>query len=374
MLNTSFQYSNAETKAVKALNHALGTPAWKVWGATAISLTPSLLLVFLTGNLFVITCGLVCVGILIVAMIWAMMKAQVNDLQKTELVLLEDFIRQTTDHTVTETSWSCFQSYKEQSIGFFLVNEVGNHFLIPSRAIPNEQMETFRSLLQKVGTEIPPVDHVILPLYQELKNLPASELTEFEYHKSDLENMAADWKVLNQESQPNRRSNHGLVMVLLLSLAVGFSMLLFDMPRPIFRANRLDTYQLLLVVAAFILPFIMLTIVLKISKRFRSTKEHRIPKEKSMFALRADGWLVGNHLSMTFHDWRDIVDLYESSTCYGFKTKQNLLVFLPKRIFANESAQQDFINQASELHRRSQSQNAQVSAVESDNPYQTPTH
>ena len=86
------------------------------------------------------------------------------------------------------------------------------------------------------------------------------------------------------------------------------------------------------------------------------------------------GWAIGGSNNAIFYDWRDIDDFYQNKYCFGFRTVNDLIQIIPKRIFGSPAAAQSFLNQAIEMRRehRRKFEDNQV-AVETGNPYQPPT-
>jgi len=100
----------------------------------------------------------------------------------------------------------------------------------------------------------------------------------------------------------------------------------------------------------------------------------RVPTDPLSMQLMPEGWAIGSPKSCQFFDWRDVTAFYQNNFSFGFHTFNDLVQIIPKRIFADQVESERFLDQAISLRREHLRLFAEVAvAVETGNPYQTPT-
>ncbi len=126
----------------------------------------------------------------------------------------------------------------------------------------------------------------------------------------------------------------------------------------------------------WVLPVLLLWIYAKVT-RWRNVRcAGEIPKEQCESRLTTAGWAVGNPDAVTLFHWHDIQAIFDSDYFFGFKTINQLLHILPKRIFTEPGEAEKFLSQAVDLKQRAErdSEVPVATVVESGNPYQSPTN
>jgi len=373
-MQITFRYTNAEYKAAKRLNKLLGMPKWKSYGLAIICLIPSLLLVWISGStISLIAFALMIFVVAVLSFISAFRESPYTDKFDHFMTLSEKSKYEKNSNSEFETDWRHFDEFKETETSF-IFRKLERYSLIPRRAVPADQLEEFRSYAAKVNESSNDSDPPV-PLFDRLfPELTQDSVYRFVYHPSDLSNALADPLRNvdeNNKQVTKKRNRFGLVwLVLFVTLMVYFILV---PPNQIPWAGPWSLTQILILISAIVLPFIFIR-ALNAWFRSRAKKQsNSVPREENRMRLMSSGWAIGSPKSAIFYDWRDIDCFYQNSFCLGFKTYNDLIQIIPKRIFADPTGAQAFLDQAINLRRVHQRKFEEpLVAVETGNPYQPP--
>ena len=89
--------------------------------------------------------------------------------------------------------------------------------------------------------------------------------------------------------------------------------------------------------------------------------------------LMSNGWAIGNPNSYQFFDWRDIHAFYHNKSCFGFRTFNDLVQVILKRIPETPEEAETLLNTAISFRREHlRSFEDKPVGREAGNPYQPP--
>ena len=374
-MQITFRYTNAEYKATKRLNKLLGMPKWQSYGLTIVCLMPSLLMVWISGStISLLAFATLILVVAVLSFASAVREEPYRDKHDHVLTLTETSKYETNSHSEFETDWRHFDEFRETDAEF-IFRKLERYTVIPKRVVPAENLAEFQNYAAKVNDALD--DSALpVPLFDRLFS-PSPENTpyRFAYQPEDLSNALADpLRIVGEEEKPgiNKGTRLGFVwLALFVALMIYFILV---PPNQVPWVGPWDLPQLLLLLAAIALPFFLIRL-LNAWFRSRSKKQtNSVPREQNLMRLMPNGWAIGSPHSVLFYDWRDIDAFYQNRFCIGFKTFNDLIQIIPKRIFADANAAQSFLNQAIALRREYQRGFEEpVMAVESGNPYQPPT-
>ena len=376
MRKFSVKFNKEELKELRALNHVAHSFHWKSLAATAVSLLPSIVLLFLTKNYLVIASGLALVLLLVIFILASLIKAaRPNPNEPTiEFEYSNEYCRQTINHSSIEWKWSYYDELMENDTRFIL-RKLDQHEMIPKRVVPPGDLEFLRDCLQKVGVPDSESSSPV-PMFGLIESSNQDEVFEFQYETDDILKIGTTWSDINSKPKPVKQKSSVLSVTIWLAIAIAMGFLFLQSGTRFKNGAKsgLDSTQLFMVVMAIALPFFILALLLKISKRFSKPHVPEVPTASTRFVMQRNGWAVGQPDNMHLHEWRDIATIYDNETCFGFKTKINRLIVLPKRIFRDSEHQKQFIQATNELYlAHCRSFEMPVAAIETGNPYQPPS-
>ncbi len=355
------------------LNQTAVPMQWKTFAFVIICLTPSLLIAMLMTAKLTTYWFFLAITVMVVYAISAFFRQTGKIESYDQAVELTDEIcdlRFSDSHS--QIKWKLIDEIRETPDAF-LLRRLQRFTMIPKRAL-GEQVQPCRDLFERVKTS-PPSELRPLGLYAELFESDSPfAVHRFFYHDDDLKKaVRSTFRPATDPQQPIRTKQPGRVgWIWLLVFMVVLGVVLGLMPK--IRDGAVPFFDLILLTLVWILPVVIVWAYTKFARRIRSAKPGEVPKEQCESRLTQTGWAVGNPEAVTLFDWNDIHGLFESPDFIGFKTVNQLLHLIPKRIFQNPGEAEKFVAQAMELKHQSRREQQVPTAVvvETGNPYQPP--
>jgi hypothetical protein len=368
MIELTYQHTIQERNELYRLNGHPIPSRWKALVFTALAISPSIVLLFLTKSFLLVSIGIVLLVILAAMFVANWFKSSRAYLPEITIQISENSLREKVSHSVCENKWHRFGGFRETELSFQLKRTNSRFILIPKRSVPVEHHDSIRSLFrEREQTNAPDVPHV--DGYQRFETANADEVIEFNYLQQDLRDIGPTWQdILKQNRSKQRRFVNGFIW---LGIWVGLVFLMFVLfPYGSQQLTQQEQKYLYMAIATPIAAMIFLRLWVRLNQ---TKKRIEIPVDKNKLLLLSEGFCVGNKDSITVYDWRDVETIFWNRSCYAFKTLNNLLVFFPKRIFRDENHQRKFVERAANLMREHQRNfETPVVGAETGNPYQAP--
>jgi hypothetical protein len=374
-MQITFRYTNAEYKATKRLNKMLGMPKWKSYGLAMVCLLPSFLMIwiFSGSTIMLIAFAVLILVVAVLSLVAAIRENPYRDKYDHVLTLSDTSKYEKNSNSEFESDWRHFDEFSETDTSF-IFRKLERYSVIPKRVVPAEHLGEFRRYAAKVNELLdestPPV-----PLFDRLfLNDAQDTIYQFTYHPDDLANAITDpLKMVNEENLPAIKKGSRLGPVWLALFVMVLVYFILDSPNRIPGAGQWRLTQALILLGAIVLPFFLIRILNSWFRSRAKKQSNSVPREENQMRLTSSGWAIGSPRSALFYDWRDVDAFYENKFCIGFKTFNDLVQIIPKRIFADADAAQAFLKQAIGLrHEYRRSFEEPLVAVETGNPYQPP--
>ena len=374
-MQVTYRYTDREYVHSRRVNRLLGIPKWKSLGLALICLLPSVVLILFTFSFIAIIAFAAVAAYLIVMISLALIKQpQLSDKHDHVLTLTPETLHEACSNSEYELRWQYFDEFSETESEFQL-RRLDRHILLPKRIFTPAESEQLRSLAKKVD-EVTPDEVPPIPMFARLFSQgDQNRVYRFSYQPNDLIQAASDRLVLvdaDSISKPRKKLASNRLVASWLAIFVLVSVFLLRTPGD--SNSQWTSLQILFLLGALLLPFLLLFAFTKIVRGRSARRLPQVPLDENRLVLLKQGFGIGTPNNATFYDWRDIDSFYENSSCYGFKSFNELIHVIPKRIFADQIKSSEFLNQAISLHREyRRTFESSVSAVETGNPYQPPS-
>lgn len=375
-MQVRFRYTDREYLHSRRINKLLGMPKWKSLGLAFICLLPSVVLVTFTFSFLALIAFALVAAYLIVMICLALIKQPtLCDKHDHVMTFTPVSLHEKSSHSEYELCWPYFDEFAERETEF-LLRRLERYISLPKRIFSKQQCEQLRSFAART-VESPEENAPPIPLFTRIFSQPDQDHAyQFTYRPEDLIQAATDRLVIVDTTQhgKSKRKPAGSWMAaiwLTTFVLVGF----YLVRTPDGPEAQWALYQYLVLGGTLILPFVLLLGFSRIVRARTARKLPQVPRDENNLALLKQGFAVGSPGNVTFYDWRDIDAFYENGSCYGFKSFNDLIQVIPKRIFADAVESAAFLNQAINLHREyRRSFEVPATVVETGNPYQPPAH
>lgn len=376
-MQVSFRYTKRELAQYRRINRLTWIPKWKSLGLALICLLPSVVLIVFTSS-FIAVMGFVVVAIYLIAAVGIALIRQPgpSDDHDHLVSLTPDVYHELSSHSEYELSWRYFDELIEDddTIQF---RRLDRYIVLPKRIFTADEVDRVRELAAAMSDPSSPDTDRPVPLFEKrLMDDPAETVFRFRYQPDDLAQAALDplAKLDPATLAPSQAKPAGTRLVAVwIGMFVLVSVFLL---RPEGSASlRWTPTQFFLLFGALLLPFGLLIIANRLLRIWSAKRLPQVPLDENRMALQPDGFAIGTFKNVTFYDWRDIDGFYENQTCYGFKSFNDLIHVIPKRIFSDNAESVAFFQQAVALRRQHQRKfETGTTAIESGNPYQSPVN
>lgn len=382
-MQISYQYTDEEFAEHRQINNLASPSQWKGYGWILLCLLPSFGMLCLTKSFIAILSGaLVLVMMILLGILAAIKERKLSDPQVHRITLGPLSIRNSHSHSESESNWSWYDKYLENET-FVMFGFLNRYATIPKRILSEDQLAICRATGQKINsgdfTQQPDSESGIPnKLFQKLfGSIARSNVYQFRYQANDLlDASSAPLITINSDnsndSKPKERnfSPQGCAVAIVAMVVVGF--LLNGIAPPDDPWTRTG---ILLVLGALVVPFFLIKLILKVVRSRLAKSLPEVPRELNSTQLTSSGWAIGNEKSCQFIDWRDVTEFLQNRFCFAFRTLDEMMLIIPRRIFADESVAEAFISQAVDYRREHlrSFQDGVVVAVETGNPYQAPS-
>ena len=369
-----FRYTDNEFRDSLRVNGGAVPQHWKAFLLIVLCVLPSLLIFWwLNAGL-----SLVWFGVMTLTMLASALHALVNRTgfpagYDQVVRLSDDDFQHSFSHSVCQVQWGLIDEIRETNEAFQL-SRLARTWLIPKRVL-GSQVDECREFFRRVKNQPPPIRAV--DLYQQIfDNKSPFPVYRFKYRSDDLDLARKSRFELIRSGSTSASSTKNTRRVLgwlLFALAIG---LLIYLNLDIFERPRHQAENLWPVVAGWVLPFFMVLIYSRVALLLRRrSSDSKVPPDECELRLTATGWSIGDRQGVLLSDWRDVGGIFHSPDFFGFKTINQQLNLIPRRIFADQAIANRFLAEAMDLHWRSKNDdNVPLAAVvESGNPYQTPS-
>jgi len=375
-IQTTFSYKLEEHTRVAKLNRAV-LPTWMTVSILAVSTVP-VIAAFVLGE--DISYWILSFGVLAVAAYsWFSQRQKQRfgfDSEQT-MIATADFLSISRNHHRFETKWHRYVSFEETIDAYVLKTEAGYYCLIPKRAIPDKRAAEFRKWIQQVNDDSQSNQSQPVPLYQEMvadyHEDQCSPIYRFKICEEDW-SAAIDSPLRDVENPPvaedskeprNIEIKHWMVISFFLATLLISAFAQWS--------ETSNTRALILPTIAT--PIMMLSTMFRINQATIKNRNRLLSTEfpENEIRLVEDGWLLGNHSSMSFREWQGVTGIFENDGSVGFSYTLGATELLPKRIFDSPESMAQFLNKAIAWRTDSQPKQGNFAqAVESDNPFQSP--
>lgn len=371
-LQFKFRLTDREFARSLRLNRAWVVPRWKIYLFVVVCVTPSLLIFyFLEAGISLIWCGVMIGVMALYAILAYIRKTGQPETYDQEVIFSDSNFCNKFSHSTTQIKWGLVEDFEETSDSFRILR-LARYWLIPKRIL-GDQVDACREFFASVKNQ--PLSDVPLNIYDEifLAKTPFM-IYRFHYQMDDVQRAVKSKFQLAQIeriSTPAPTTNLGgrMFIAIVIAVLVYVALFLGEPGRP----PRLPK-DIFILIAAWILPFLLLLAFVKLLPRRRRQREGEIPTDICELRLTTTGWAVGNRDGVVLFDWQDVSGIYSSPDFYGFKTVNQLINVIPRRIFSDQVEANRFLAQALDLQTRSKTRSEipMAIAVESGNPYQSP--
>ena len=370
-----FQYrlTDREFQNSLRLNGGTVSQRWKAFVLVVLFVLPSMLLFWwLNAGLSLIWFGAMIVMMLVSAAHSFVYRKGLPAGYNQLVEFSADDFRHTYSHSMYQCQWGMVEEIKETSDSFQL-KRLARIWLIPKRVL-GTQIDEFREFFSRAVKQS--LSQNSVNLYQQVfENKSQFPIYRFKFRADDLD-LALGSKFEPVPSSPAMtKSTNRTGQVwgwLLLATVIG---LVIYLGMNIVEPPRRNAKYLLPVIVGWILPFLLVLIYSKTAYRFRRrSSTNLVPTDECELRLTATGWAIGDRHGVLLSDWRDVGGIFHSPDFFGFKTINQQLNLIPRRIFSDPVEANRFLAQAMDLQWRSKNDdNVPVATVvESGNPYQTP--
>ncbi len=368
-----FRYTDDEFRDSLRVNGGAVPQRWKVFLLIVVCVLPSLLIFWwLNAGLSLVWFGVMTLMMLASALHALVYRTGFPVGYDQVIRMSDDDFQHSFSHSVCQVQWELIDEIRETKDAFQL-SRLARTWLIPKRVL-GSQVDECREFFRRVKNQPPPARAV--DLYQQIfENKSPFPTYRFKYRADDLD-LARKSKFelirSGSTSPPATKQTRRVLGWLLFALAMG---LLIYLNWDTFERPRRKAEYLLPVVAGWVLPFFLVLIYSRAALLLRRRSSNsKVPTDECELRLTATGWSVGDRQGVLLSDWRDVGGIFHSPDFFGFKTINQQLNLIPRRIFADQAIANRFIAEAMDLHWRSKNDdNVPLAAVvESGNPYQTP--
>jgi hypothetical protein len=375
-MQVRFRYTDREYLHSRRINKLLGMPKWKSLGLAFICLLPSVVLVTFTFSFIALIAFALVAAYLIVMICLALIKQPtLSDKHDHVMTFTPLSMHEKSSHSEYELCWQSFDEFTENETEF-LLRRLERFISLPKRIFTQPQSDQLRTLAAKTGgtpeENAPPIS-----LFARIFSQPDRDrIYQFTYRPEDLVQAATDRLVIvdtTQLEKPRKKPAGSWMAVIWLTtfVLVGF----YLVRAPGGPDSQWTPNQYLVLGGTLILPFVLLLGFSRIIRARTARRLPQVPRDENSLVLIKQGFAVGTPGNLTFYDWRDIDAFYENGSCYGFKSFNDLIQVIPKRIFADARESAAFLNQAINLHREyRRSFEVPAAVVETGNPYQPPAN
>lgn len=369
MLQFQFRLTEKEFATGLRLNRAFVPMRWRLYLLVIASMIPSLATFYLLDAGWSLAWFVIMIGVLGVYAISAYLKKSGRiESYDQELTLTETYLSNTFSHSQSNLKWGLFDDVEETSDSIRLLR-LQRCTYFPNR-IFGDQLTEARAMITR-GKQLPLAEVPTVDLYRQIYEVESPfPIYEFQYRDDDIElatkshfQIARDVEIETNKAKP---LSAWWTVVFIGSLVGLLAWLTFDW-------EHQSPLYLAAILGAWLLPLALMLTYIKLV-RLRSRRRAPVPKDTCKLRLTQSGWASGSEDGVVLFDWRDVLDVYESSDFYGFKTINQMLHLIPKRIFPDDVSKTRFLSQSLELHRQAKRQQEVVVAtpVETGNPYQAP--
>ncbi len=369
-----FRYTAGEFRDSLRINGGAVPQRWKALLLNVLCVLPSLLIFWwLNAGLSLVWFGVMTLMMLASALHALVYRTGFPEGYDQVVRLSDDDFHHSFSHSVCQVQWGLIDEIRETNDAFQL-RRLARTWLIPKRVL-GTQVDECREFFQRVKNQPPPTTAV--DLYQQIfENKSPFPTYRFKYRADDLD-LARKSKFelipSGATSTPTTKKTRPVVGWLLMGLAVG---LLIYLGLDIVETRRRKAEFLLPVVAGWVLPLFLVLIYSRVALLFRRrSSDSMVPPDECQLRLTAKGWSIGDRRGVLLSDWRDVGGIFHSPDFFGFKTINQQLNLIPRRIFGDPAIANRFLAQAMDLHWRSKNDDnvPLATVVESGNPYQTPS-
>ncbi|MFK7770208.1 MAG: YcxB family protein [Mariniblastus sp.] len=389
-MQIKFRLTDAEFIESRRKSNLLGFNGWRNHCIELLCLLPSGVLVWLTGLWIAQLSFVAIIFVMLIVMVQRSLTRTVVGNNYEHTVTLEgQTLYSEFSNSEFEIKLSHYDKVDENKNSFYLWR-LGRCGIIPKRAIDEEQLKEFREGLAGVNLQ-PQSNELPVKLYSHLFSQDSDGSAEkagtktykFKFVAEDIHNAGAEpLRVfdsnVDSEGAPAKKisksSTFGLSGVLLVTL--GLVIAFFWSAGPV----RLNVVTILLLGMAIMLPFGILRMIGRTMQNVFKKANPVVPPDEFELRLLSNGWAMGTPQYAFRYDWRDVKSLYENSYCVGFRTVNDLIQVVPKRIFDEGGAlefMQTAIGLQSEFKKtvERESGNANkdmIVGTETGNPFQAP--
>lgn len=390
-MKIKFQLTDPEYIVSRRKSNLLGNMGWRNQCVELLCLLPSCVLVLLSGIWIALVSYLIILAVVLAITFKRMLaKTAVGNIHEFTLTVDDFSLLSEFSHSKFEVKLSQYDDLEENDEAFFLWR-LGRCTLIPKRVLASEEVEELRRLI--INSQSETVDDATnekdVALFVDLfKRQPLlanfeSEIHRFCFIAEDVYSAGAEPLQIYDPEVPSVASKfdankmaksrfwNRVVMVGLFFLAIPFALS---------QVSGLGEVPAILLVVAIALPFFLILFAGRSLRKMFEKSNPVIPPNEFQLRLLPSGWAMGTPDYAFHYDWRDVECIYENSFCVGFKTNNDLIQVIPKRIFS-EGAAQKFMRTATALkleylkkiERESpEAQSAAILGAETGNPFQPP--
>jgi hypothetical protein len=371
MLQFEYRLTDRENRLSHRLNGIYLGRSWKVLLLVTACLIPSLAI------FYSVEAGLSLIWFFALIAVMAgytviefLKQSQPSANYRQQVFFTDTHLTHVFDQSRSEVKWEGFESIDERSIGF-VFNRLSRCLLVPQRVLGN-QIDDCRALFERVKNKAPK-SGVAVGLYRECF-IEQKRICHFEfaYLANDIQQaLNSNFQILNRlptHLPTGKTSRFGCGLV--ISFAILIALVLLST----FEWRNDDPVHYVIVASGWLLPILLVLVIVKSARSIASQRQGKVPPERVQLCLLSDGWAIGNPHAVTFYHWNDVTEFYESESFFGFRTINQLINLIPKRIFETEEIRQNFILEAMKLHRESahRSKVMTTDIRETGNPYQPP--
>lgn len=385
-MRITFRFDNNEYKQYRELNRTVATPRWKIYSLAFLCLVPSFCLILGTSSpIAILAAGTILISVLGLAIIAAIGDKPLADKHDHLLTINQSSFSESQSHSQTDTRWDYYDVF-EESDSFYLLGRLDRFTAIPKRSVEDIQVDQLVSYCQQV-TPNDTVDPQQQPVALYDKLFPSEnqfDVFHFTYQPDDLASALSEgMKVVdfsgkqdsdNQSGSKSFKRQKMLGTFWLLAFCAILIYIITSAPSQTPLAERWTASQIVFLVLAIVSPFLLMKWLNRWIRSKQKQNTAHVPTDPLSMQLMPEGWAIGSPKSCQFFDWRDVKAFYQNNFCFGFHTFNDLVQIIPKRIFADQEESERFLDQAISLRREHLRRFAEVAvAVETGNPYQTPT-
>ena len=395
-----FRWTDQELVESLKQNGAFSGSRWRGFAVVFVCLVPSAYIFLQIESEMSLIWVLVMMAVLAVYAIRAFLSKPTIENYDQQLMLSDSLLQNKFSHSVVQTKWNEFESIEETKDSFRILR-MGRSTVIPKRVIEEQlESEKVESLKQFLTTanDRPAVSEPV-GLYTEMLEAPGQfPVYRFRYCEEDIEQAIGSRFVLaNSSSELSNtivvnnpsRIRWWIWAILAIGACAAFYRMGVHTPSPMqvplsggmgFEIEAsLQTVlpNRALLAVGWVLPVALVFIIGKFW-RVVAARKTGVPDDEIAVRLTPNGWISGSPDGALHYDWRDVESIHDSPHFFGFKTINQLMSVIPKRIFEDSNAARSFLASAVEMQKRSQYEKTHsnvptATIVETGNPYQSPT-